>query len=128
METPVLLATLGTAADHTVRAVFAANVFAAGGVKTVPSGPIFEPEDASLAHELSGGPVVCLAGSDSAYAALGHQVITALRLTGAHRVILAGRPPAELAEVVDDHFAAGEDVLQFLQRTRQHLALTGAIR
>ena len=69
----------------------------------------------------TGGPVACLAGSDRAYADRGVEVVEALRAAGAQWVVLAGRPKGALGEVVDDHVAAGDDVLEFLRRTRGHL-------
>ena len=63
-----------------------------------------------------------MTGSDKAYAESGAAVIAALRAAGATRVLLAGRPKGELAGLVDDHVAAGDDVVEFLRRTRQFLA------
>jgi methylmalonyl-CoA mutase len=72
----------------------------------------------------TGSPVACLAGSDTAYAEIGAAVVDALRAAGAQRVVLAGRPKGELAQLVDDHVAAGDDVVEFLRRTRRQLVGT----
>lgn len=118
---PVFLATLGSVADHAARAGFAANLFAAGGVDTVTAGATQGIDDVLAAFRETGTPVVCVTGSDKAYAQSGAAVITALRAAGASRVLLAGRPKGELAGLVDDHVAAGDDVIEFLRRTRLHL-------
>ena len=44
-----------------------------------------------------------------------------LREAGVRHVLLAGRPGPELDGVVDDHLAAGQDVLAVLERTRSAL-------
>jgi len=51
---PVFLATLGTVADHAARAGFAANLFAAGGIVTVPDArehvPVMQESDISVSR------------------------------------------------------------------------------
>jgi methylmalonyl-CoA mutase len=121
---PVFLATLGTVPEHAARAGFMANLFAAGGVDTVTAGATTGVEDVVAAFTAAGAPVACLAGTDAAYAEIGAAVIGGLRAAGASRVVSGGRPKGELAQLVDDHFAAGEDAVAFLQRTRQSLSMT----
>ena len=118
---PVFLATLGTVADHAARAGFAANLFAAGGIDTVTAGPTGGVDDVLAAFGSAGVRVACLAGTDRAYTESGAAVAGALRAAGADRVVLAGRPGAALAAAVDDHVAGGDDVVEFLRRTRGHL-------
>lgn len=128
---PVFLATLGPLAEHTARASFAANLFTAGGVGTVAAGPTSNAADVVDAYRPTHAPVVCLAGTDAAYGDLGPGVIAALRAAGARWVVLAGRaagPAADLAELIDDHVAMGEDLLGFLRRTRAHLEPAGVTR
>ena len=120
--TPVFLATLGSVAEHAARAGFAANLFAAGGVDTVTAGATNGVDDVLTAFHDTGSPVACVTGSDKAYAESGAEVIAALRAAGATRVLLAGKPKGDLADLVDDHVAAGDDVVEFLRRTRSHLA------
>ncbi|MDX6325423.1 MAG: methylmalonyl-CoA mutase [Nocardioidaceae bacterium] len=119
--TPVFLATLGTVAQHTARAGFAANLLAAGGVATVAAGATSGVEDLLGAYD--GQPVVCLAGSDPAYAGWGSEAATALREAGARYVIIAGKPGERTvpASLVDDSCATGVDALAFLTRVRQEL-------
>ncbi len=119
---PVFLATIGPLAAHTARAGFARNVFAAGGITTV--GAAIPGDDVVAGYRSAGAPpVVCLAGSDRAYRETGAVVAQALRSAGAQRILMAGRPPEAMAELVDDHVAAGDDVVEFLRRTRRALGI-----
>ncbi len=120
--TPVLLATMGPIAQHTARATFAANLLAAGGVDTVGAGATESADDlvgALVQHETT---VVCLAGTDQAYAEWGKQAIAALREAGASYVILAGRPGESTVDGVDDSCAVGVDAVDFLTRVRKELS------
>jgi methylmalonyl-CoA mutase len=118
----VFLATLGTVAEHTARATFATNLFAAGGVAVDTAGATAAAADVVAAY--GGQPVACLAGTDAAYAEWGADVVAALRAAGVRRVILAGKPGDRTltADLVDDSCALGLDALAFLTRTREALA------
>ena len=72
----------------------------------------------------AGQPVVCLAGTDGAYAEWGAELVAALREAGAVHVILAGKPGEKTvaADLVDDSCAMGLDALAFLNTTRERLA------
>jgi len=118
---PVFLATLGTVPDHAARAGFVANLLAAGGVESVTAGATASVPDVVAAFAETGSPVACLAGSDKAYAESGVDVVEALRTAGATWVVLAGRPKGPLADLVDDQVAVGDDVVEFLRRTRTQL-------
>ena len=113
---------MGTVAEHTARATFAANLFAAGGVAVDVAGATTAAAGVVAAYD--GQPVACLAGTDAAYAAWGADVVAALRAAGVRRVILAGRPGDRTvaADLVDDSCALGLDALAFLTRTREALA------
>jgi len=113
---PVFLATLGTVAQHTARATFATNLFAAGGIPVEVAGPTDGVE--SLMEKHAGRQVVCLAGTDAAYDAWGAETAAALRDAGAEWVIVAGKP----RDWADDACAMGVDALEFLTRTREKLA------
>ncbi|NYD40849.1 methylmalonyl-CoA mutase family protein [Nocardioides panaciterrulae] len=112
----VFLATLGPVAAHTARATFATNLFAAGGIAVDVAGPTKDTGELVAAY--AGQPVVCLAGSDPAYAEWGAQAAAALREAGATHVIIAGRP----VDYADASCATGVDALDFLTRTRSKLA------
>lgn len=110
----VFLASMGTVAAHTARVTFASNLFAAGGIEVTYPGALADVDAVLAAYD--GRPVVCLAGSDAAYAEWGAPLIAALRGAGARHVIVAGRP-GDLD--VDDSCAMGVDALAFLTRTRE---------
>jgi methylmalonyl-CoA mutase len=119
--TPVFLATLGPVAQHTARAIFAANLLAAGGVDTVVAGATDGVEELVTAYRDGGSlPVACLAGTDVAYAEWGAEAAAALRDAGARHLILAGKPKEGIS--VDDSCAMGVDALAFLTRVREELA------
>ncbi|MDZ5621543.1 methylmalonyl-CoA mutase family protein [Nocardioides sp. HM23] len=121
--TPVFLATLGTVAQHTARATFASNLFAAGGIAVEVAGPTAGVDE--LLASYAGQPVVCLAGNDVAYAEWGAAAVEALRGAGAQHVIIAGvstSSTTDIFEVVDDSCALGVDALAFLTATREKLS------
>lgn len=125
VATPIFLATLGAVAQHTARATFASNLLAAGGVDTVVAGATTGVDDLLAAYREHRTPsVVCLAGSDGAYADWGADAAKALRRAGATYVVLAGKPGETTvpATVVDDSCATGVDALAFLTRIREELA------
>lgn len=112
---PVFLATMGTVAQHTARAGFAANLLAAGGVDTVTAGPTSGVDDVLAGYDDEA--VACLCGPDPLYGEWGESLATALRDRGVGRVVVAG-PDLSWA---DDHVALGDDALAFIRRTREPL-------
>ena len=69
-------------------------------------------------------PVVCLAGTDAAYAELGRRgARRPCGRPGATYVILAGKPGDRTVatSAVDDACATGVDALAFLRRVREEL-------
>lgn len=116
----VFLATLGPIAEHSARAGFVTNVLAAGGVGVRSAGRTDTVEDVLAAYESD--RVVVVAGTDASYAEWAVDVITALRSSGAATIILAGKPLPDVVDLLDDHVAAGEDVVDFLRRVRAALA------
>ncbi len=119
---PVFLATMGTIAQHTARATFVANLFAAGGIDTVTAGASTGVDDVVAAYREADAPAVaCLTGPDPLYAEWGADLVAALREAGARRVVVAGKADSVDAEV-DDSAAVGLDALAFLRRTREELS------
>ncbi|MCX6401749.1 MAG: methylmalonyl-CoA mutase family protein [Propionibacteriales bacterium] len=116
VASPVFLATLGTVAQHTARATFVSNLFAAGGIAVEAAGPTAGVEELVAAYGKQA--VVCLAGTDDAYAEWGGAAAAALREAGAVHVIIAGKA----TDWADDSAAMGVDALAFLNRTREKLA------
>ncbi|MDI9581063.1 MAG: methylmalonyl-CoA mutase family protein [Thermobispora sp.] len=116
----VFLATIGPIAAHTARATFAANLFAAGGIETVTSGPATDPAAIAAAFRDAGTPVACLCSSDALYAEHAAAVATALKEAGARRVWLAGKGEYE---GVDANLYAGCDALDVIRTTFDDLGV-----
>jgi len=116
----VFLATLGPVAQHTGRAQFATNLLAAGGVAVDLAGATSGAADVTAAY--SGQAVVCLAGTDAAYAEWGREAAAALREQGARRVVVVSTGSTDDVGWADDSFRQGEDAIAFLARTREALA------
>jgi methylmalonyl-CoA mutase len=113
----VFLATLGPVAQHTARAGLATNLLAAGGVGVDPAGATSGVDDLLAAY--AGQPVVCVAGSDAAYAEWGGAAARALREAGATRVVVVSPRPIDWA---DEAIRRGDDAVDFLTRIREVLA------
>ncbi|WP_248959031.1 methylmalonyl-CoA mutase family protein [Sphaerisporangium perillae] len=116
----VFLATIGPVAAHTARASFAANLFQAGGIATITSGPGTDPEAIAEAFVRGGTTVACLCSGDKLYAEHATAVAAALRRAGAKKVWLAGKGDHE---GVDATLYAGCDVLQVLRTTFDDLGV-----
>ncbi|MFC4585820.1 methylmalonyl-CoA mutase subunit beta [Sphaerisporangium corydalis] len=117
----VFLATIGPVAAHTARASFAANLFQAGGVATVTSGPLTDPAALAEAFRGSGTAVACLCSSDKLYGEHAAAVAGELRRAGARKVWLAGKGDYE---GVDATIHAGCDALDVLRTTFDDLGVT----
>jgi methylmalonyl-CoA mutase len=105
----VFLAALGPAAAHSARVGFAANLFAAGGIRSVTgTGSV---DEIAEAFTDSGTPLACLCSSDKLYAESAAEAVTTLRAAGAEQIWLAGK--AEISRV-DRTIAAGCDALATL--------------
>ena len=112
------LTTLGTPAEHTTRLAFARSLFAIAGLDT-PSGP---PETFAA----SGATVACLCGSDEAYTTAAVEAADALRLDGAKRVFIAGRPRDVADALAADGVVAvhaGGDARAVLAELLDHLGV-----
>jgi methylmalonyl-CoA mutase len=128
----VFLACLGTPADFTARASFAANLFEAGGIEAVSSPlPMGEVKEKLIAlaadFKASGAKLACLASSDAVYASEAAQAAQALASAGATHIYLAGRP-GELEAVlkaagVKSFIYAGGDVLATLTAAHDILGI-----
>ncbi|WP_426511493.1 methylmalonyl-CoA mutase subunit beta [Dactylosporangium sp. McL0621] len=101
----VRLVALGPVAAHSARVSFAANLFAAGGVRLA--------EDAA-------SPVACICGSDRSYAEEAAATAARLRAEGVTKVWLAGRGDHE---GVDAYLHNGCDALAVLRQTHEDLGV-----
>ncbi|SOB85383.1 methylmalonyl-CoA mutase subunit beta [Streptomyces sp. 1331.2] len=108
----LFLASIGTAAAHTARTTFAANLFQAGGIATASTESV-DPAAFAEAFRASGATVACLCSSDALYGEHAPAVAAALRAAGARRVLLAGRL-GELPDGVDQFIHAGGDAVATL--------------
>jgi methylmalonyl-CoA mutase len=134
----VFLVNLGPVAEHTARATFASNFFAAGGIEAVTSergaGEGFDdPADAVADALAAAAHLVCICGSDERYATSAVPVASALRDAGLGPVYLAGNPgdrrDAETAAGVSEFIHVGVDVLDVLRRAHEHVGTpTGTLR
>lgn len=114
----IFLANVGALAAYAARAGFSRNAFAAGGVEAAEDGGFDDPSAAAKAFTESGARIVCICGTDGAYAESGAGFAEALKQAGAAQVWLAGRPgdaeAALRAAGVDEFLYAGGDLLQAL--------------
>ncbi|MDB5596724.1 MAG: mutA [Hyphomicrobiales bacterium] len=119
----VYLATLGTIADFTVRAMFARSFFEAGGFETIAADHSASPEESAAGFTASGAALACICSSDALVASMGATTASALASAGARYIYAAGRPgdleaPLRAAGVAEFIFA-GCDLIQVLQRAQQ---------
>lgn len=108
----VLLAVLGPVAEHTVRANFAMNLLASGGIESIHG----TTDLRQLATEFAAAqtPAVCICSSNNQYAENLATTIAALRSAGAALVAVAG-PPDPAVEQVDLWLHAKSDVISSIQ-------------
>jgi len=118
--TTVFLGTLGPVSHHNARAGLASNLLAAGGVAVDAAGPTTGVDDLVAAYR--GQAVVCLAGTDSAYAEWGGEAAEALRNAGATYLGVVSTGPADAPGWADDCFRTGDDAVAFLTRIRKALS------
>jgi methylmalonyl-CoA mutase len=121
----VFLATIGTPAAFTARAMFAKNFFEVAGIET-RSGPVTsDPVEIAAAFAADVASVACICSTDDTYADRGVAVAGALAAAGAGRVYLAGTPKdligtltaAGVTHTISagaDVFAALSDLVEFL--------------
>lgn len=120
-EKPVFLWPVGDLAATTARATFAGNLLAAGGITVVTGTAGLGFDELKNEYDKSGAGAVCLVGSDPGYKESGAALVEQLRSAGVGHVAVAGKPVAELDGKVDDSVAVGQNVLDFLNRTRSVL-------
>lgn len=94
---PVFLATWGPLARHSARAMFTANLLAAGGLQAVDPGGATQVDALVAAFQNSGGRACVICGADADYPDVVPELAAALRDAGADAVWLAGRPGAHEA-------------------------------
>lgn len=86
----VLLLPLGPLAEHNIRATFAANLLASGGIEAVNPGTVDASGVAAVVAEAAAPSVAVLCGTDTRYGTEAPAVVAAARAAGVHEVLLAG--------------------------------------
>ncbi|MFJ5029377.1 methylmalonyl-CoA mutase family protein [Streptomyces sp. NPDC088560] len=107
----IYLATIGSAAEYTARATFAANLFQAGGIEPVTEGRF----------EDSGATEAVLCSSDGQYAEQAERQAELLRAAGARQVFLAGRGDHP---GIDAYVFAGCDAVDVLSTTLDRMGVS----
>jgi methylmalonyl-CoA mutase len=117
----VFLANIGNLQDFNVRATFAANAFAAGGIGIAGNSDdgYDTGTSAADAFKASGAKVVCICGSESDYGEKAIDFAQALKTEGASQIWLAGRAgvneEAYTAVGIDGYIFIGADILNALK-------------
>jgi methylmalonyl-CoA mutase len=115
----VYLAALGPESKHRRRVQFMREWLELGGFEAVYESEAATSEEAAARLKASGAPLVCLCGSDDAYAEQAEAFAKAFKASGVKGLALAGRPgesePAWRAAGVDDFIFAGGDAVAALE-------------
>ena len=121
-EPAIFLATLGPVAEHSGRADFARNLFAAGGL-AAKEPPVVPKSAAELAvaYKASGCHIAVICGSDTRYPDEAEAAAAALKGAGARHVWLAGKFEAP---GIDSNIFMGCDVLHTLTLAQAELGLS----
>ncbi len=112
----VLLLPLGPLAEHNVRATFATNLLASGGIEAVNPGTV-EASGIPAAVADAGVPAVAvLCGTDTRYGVEASDVVSAAHAAGVELVYLAGaeKAVAEAAEKPDGYVTAKINAVEVL--------------
>jgi methylmalonyl-CoA mutase len=89
----VLLLPLGPLAEHNIRATFAANLLASGGIEAVNPGTV-DAAGVPDAVRTAGAAVALICGTDARYGSDAAGVVAAARAAGVEQVLLAGQEKA----------------------------------
>ena len=114
----VLLLPLGPLAEHNIRATFAANLLASGGIEAASSGTVTADGVAQAISVADSPSVAVICGTDARYGTEAAGVVEAARAAGLSRVYLAG-PEKAVADVdqggrPDDYLTAKIDAVSAL--------------
>jgi methylmalonyl-CoA mutase len=95
-----LLLPLGPLAEHNIRATFAANLLASGGIEAVNPGTVDAAGVATAVADAGSPSVAVICGTDQRYSDEASDIVEAARAAGISRVYLAGAEKA-LGDVGD---------------------------
>jgi methylmalonyl-CoA mutase len=85
-----LLLPLGPLAEHNIRATFAANLLASGGVEAINPGTVDAAGVAQAVADAASPSVAVICGTDKRYSDQASDIVEAARAAGVSRVYLAG--------------------------------------
>ncbi|HEX7428435.1 MAG TPA: methylmalonyl-CoA mutase family protein, partial [Mycobacterium sp.] len=111
-----LLLPLGPLAEHNIRATFATNLLASGGIEAVNPGAVDAAGVADAVSAVGAPGVVVLCGTDARYGSEAADVVGAARKAGVSRVLLAGpeKAVADADPKPDDYLTARIDAVDAL--------------
>lgn len=125
----IFLANLGTPSDFNLRATFAANFFAAGGIEPLSNQGFATPQEAAAIFVESGTKIAVLCANDAIYQQYGADTARALKAAGAKHLYHAGAGGALTADLeeagVDTFITLGLDVIATLSQTHKILGVAG---
>ena len=112
----VLLLPLGPLAEHNIRATFATNLLASGGIEAVNPGTVDSAGIADAVSGANGRAVAVICGTDARYGTEAAGVVEAARKAGVSHVLLAGpeKAVADADPKPDDYLTAKIDAVDTL--------------
>src|SRR3954447_11188532 len=112
----VLLLPLGPLAEHNIRATFATNLLASGGIEAFNPGAVDSTGTADAVSRANGVGVAVICGTDARYGTEAAGVVEAARKAGVSRVLLAGpeKAVADADPQPDDYLTAKIDAVETL--------------
>ncbi len=110
-----LLLPLGPLAEHNIRATFAANLLASGGIEHVNPGPL-DAAGVAKAVADAGAVAAVVCGTDARYGDEASDVVKAARAAGVSHIYLAGpeKAVAQAANKPDEYLTAKIDAVAAL--------------
>ncbi|OYN80746.1 methylmalonyl-CoA mutase small subunit [Mycolicibacterium sphagni] len=110
-----LLLPLGPLAENNIRATFAANLLASGGIEAINPGTVDADRTAAAVSD-AGATVAVLCGTDARYGTDASDVVAAARAAGVSQIYLAGpeKAVADAAEKPDGYLTAKIDAVEAL--------------
>ncbi len=111
-----LLLPLGPLAEHNVRATFAANLLASGGIEAVDPGTVDAAGVAAAVADAGSPAVAVVCGTDKRYGEEAAGIVAAARGAGVSRVCLAGPEKAmgDAEDRPDEYLTAKIDAVEAL--------------
>jgi methylmalonyl-CoA mutase len=112
----VLLLPLGPLAEHNIRATFATNLLASGGIEAVNPGTVDSAGTADAVSGANGLAIAVICGTDARYGTEAAGVVEAARKAGVSCVLLAGpeKAVADADPKPDDYLTAKIDAVETL--------------